>query len=104
MSFIGDYCVDSISIYPKGTPGGDGTYPYNVAVVNTTARVQRKRGTLMRPPGVMYEFTHVIWIRPTETVALEDRIVYSGQNYTIFGIEERDFLDGTDSHKRLYVG
>ena len=98
---IGEYMVDSITIQPRGTADKFGSFPYNIATTVTTARVQRKRGTVLREQGRIVEYTHVVWVRPTETIALEDRIIYASTNYTVLAIEERDFVDGADNHKRL---
>ncbi|MGH7177322.1 MAG: hypothetical protein ACREJC_08085 [Tepidisphaeraceae bacterium] len=102
MSLIDDYCDDAITIQPKGTVGADGRYPYNVTPVATSARVQREVGTLMKPPGVQVEFTHVMWVRPEEAIWLEDHIVYATRTYTVLAIAERDFLGGEDNHKKVY--
>jgi len=67
------------------------------------ARFQDKQTKLFDDKGVEYLTDAEIWVKPTQTINLEDVIVYGGVNYKVVRIDTKRDLDGQIHHKKALV-
>ncbi|MCP4898891.1 MAG: head-tail adaptor protein [bacterium] len=104
MGLIDSYCVDAVTITPKGTLGNDGKYDFDGTAVSTTARVRKATGHKRDADGTEYVYTVKVWLRGNETLVIGDRITHVGTNYEVKDITERDSLTGTLDHYEVFCG
>jgi hypothetical protein len=104
MGLITAYATDAITITPKGTLGGDSRYAYDGSTVSTYARVSVKSGVRKDENGKDWMYRFRVWLKPTETVALQDKITFNGTTYIVKELFERDDITGTLDHYEVYCG
>jgi hypothetical protein len=67
------------------------------------ARFQDKQTRLVDDKGNEYVTDAEVWLKPTQTVNLEDVIVYGSVNYKIVRIDTKRDLGGKIHHKKALV-
>lgn len=104
MGLTTAYSTDAITITPKGSLGGDARYDYSGATVSTYARVSVTSGVRKDANGKDWMYKFRVWFKPTETIALQDKITFNGTSYIVKELMERDDIMGTLDHYEAYCG
>ena len=95
MSIIGDYCTEAITITKKGALGADGVRSYTGTATTTTARVADRAYNKLLPHGIVGINARVFYVRPSEDIALGDRITYGANVHDIVELYKPKDLNGT---------
>ncbi len=103
MTLITDYRADSITIKPKGTITGEGRYPYDGTPVNTTARVINRSGMIRDGRGDEITWDREMFMAPTETVELQDKITFDSVDHEVVGKYIPRDVAGTQQYIKIKV-
>ena len=103
MSLIGTYVASSITINNRTGQGADGRATFG-ASTSTTARVLDKSGVVRGKEGNDLTYDRVIHLKPTETIAVRDKITYDGVAHEVVFLREgRDIGNTLDHYKAMVV-
>lgn len=73
------------------------------AGASVRVRFQDKQTRLVDDKGNEYVTDGEIWMKPTQTVNLEDVIVYGSVNYKVVRIDTKRDINGQTHHKKALV-
>jgi hypothetical protein len=104
VGLVDAYTNDAITITPRGSLQGDGTYDLSGTAVSTRARVVVKSGVRKDADGKEWMYRFKVYLRAGESIALQDQITFGGSTYRVREVEERDGLDGNLDHYVVYCG
>lgn len=104
MGIVTAYATDAITITPKGTLQGSGTYAYDGSPVSTFARVSVTSGVRKDANGKEWVYRFRVWFKSTETIALQDKITFGAKTYIVKDLIEQDDITGTLDHYEGYCG
>lgn len=103
MSLIETLVADSITITPKGTLGADGRRQFDGTAVTTTARVTDFSGVLRPDTGREVTYDRVVYLKPTETVAVGDKITFDSTDHEIVELRRMIGISGALFHYKAMV-
>jgi hypothetical protein len=101
---VDQHLEHEVTIVRRGTLRSDGTYPYTGASTATLAWVRDKAGVLRGEKGRELVYQRVVYLSTSETISLQDRIVYNGVNHEVLMIDRNDDITGEPDHIKCYVG
>lgn len=104
MSWVTNWLKDSVTITPRGTLSGDGTYTYDGTAVVTVGRVLQKSGRMLDNDGRDFMYKYEVWLKPTESLHVGDHITFGSDVLEVVDIYRGDFIDGTASHIKARCG
>lgn len=99
---INNYLNQTVTLKQKSGFTLEGK-PSLSAGVSIMARFQDKQTRLVDDKGNEYVTDAEVWVKPTQTVSLEDVITYGGVNYKVVRIDTKRDLDGQIHHKKALV-
>lgn len=70
---------------------------------NIQARFQDSKKRLVNNQGNEFITDAEVWLKPNQTIALEDVIIYGGVNYKVVKIETKRWVNGKINHKKAMV-
>jgi hypothetical protein len=103
MSLIDAYTTETVTITPKGTLSKFGTYDKDGTAVTTRARVLDKSGVRRSNTSDEIVYSKVMWLRPTDTIALLDQVTHDGVNHEVIDIVKPRDIAGVLSHIKVFV-
>ena len=104
MGIADVYMQDAVTLTPKGTRNGAGTYDYDDGSVSTTGRVVNNRGVRRHGTDTELVYTLMVWLASDESVGILDKITIGSQTYYIKDIVECDSITGVLDHYEVYCG
>lgn len=104
MGLIDAYVNDDIIITGRGSTDGYGAYDHTGTVTVTRARVVEKSGIRKGADGTDWLYAYKVYLSPSDTVALHDKITFNSTDYEIRDLEKHDDINGTFDHWVAYVG
>lgn len=90
----------TIVVYPKSSYSAQGREIVGGAT-NVRARVQAKNKNVMTPTGAILTIEAVVYILPTASVNVEDKVTYSGQTYKVYSKYPAVDGQGETNHYKL---
>lgn len=99
---ITTYLNTTVTRKPKSTLDKYGAVTTGTAV-NIRARIQEKVTRLFDERGIEFLADAELWVKPTETINLEDLITFESNNYKVVRIDTKRGLTGNKDHKKIYL-
>ena len=103
MGLVDIYCVNPITITPKGTLGTDGRRQFDGTAVTTVARVNDRSGVLRPDTGREVTYDREIHLKSGETVAAGDMITFDSTDHEVVELVQVNTLNGTLDHYKAMV-
>lgn len=73
------------------------------SAVSFKGRFQDKQTRLVDSNGVEFTTDGEVWMKPDESINLEDYIIYESVNYKVVRIDTKRKFDGEVNHKKALV-
>ena len=103
MGLIDQYCTDAVTITPKSTVQVDAQYDDGTPVV-TTGRVVHKSGAIIDANKMEWRYSLIVYLRASETIALQDKVTVDGTVYHVMSLREADAIGGAQDHYKVWCG
>ena len=100
---IGEYTKETIVITGKGSLGADGQYADSGGSVTTVARVENSSGIIKTADRGDIAYTLIMYLRASESIGLQDKIVYAGVTYTVLKIYKPAGLGGSTMFIKVWL-
>jgi len=67
------------------------------------ARIQEKTNRLIDDKGQQFRTDAELWLKPTQTIALDDVVTFESTTYKVVRIDTKRGFTGNKDHKKVYL-
>lgn len=99
---VTSYLNQSVSWKAKAGFDGYGK-PTTSTPVTISCRIQGSTKKLVNEAGDQYVADAEMWVAPTQTLEMDDVIVWESSNYKVVKVEVKKNLSGATNHKKAYL-